>query len=158
MFKQWSFLCSFCLTSQITECQDYYVYVSEVLLQKVNSYHALFILPLEQSAAVTAALSDNRDKKTLQNSSGWEALWPFLLSFIFPNETDIALQALSRNRRSFGAFICCNSPRSLFSLQEERKEKHVPPHSPQPVWFKIFPGSLVFFKETVQWWRGLANS
>lgn len=60
------------------ECRDYYVYVSEVLLQKVNSYHALFILPLEQSAAVTAAPSDNRDKNTLQNSSGWAALWPFL--------------------------------------------------------------------------------
>lgn len=32
------------------------VYVSKVPLQKVNIYHALFILPLEQSAIVTTAL------------------------------------------------------------------------------------------------------
>lgn len=52
--------------SYSSECRDNctIVYVSKVLLQKVNIYHALFILLLEQSTTVTVALTE---KKTLHN-------------------------------------------------------------------------------------------
>lgn len=57
MFKrQWVFSCLSPETAARAMIRGTIVYVSKVPLQKVNIYHALFILPLEQSATVTTAL------------------------------------------------------------------------------------------------------